>query len=108
MEAPFCQICAEPFPGNIPGDFTCPNCAGRQQAYDFAIPQWLSRGPVREVIHRFKYGGAIVMRLPIARLMLPALTEPRLAGWDWLLLDMEHSIHTDESVEPSGRVGTGV
>lgn len=21
------------------------------------------------------------------------------AGWDWLLLDMEHSIHTDESVE---------
>ena len=86
INAPFCQICAEPFPGEIPGDFTCPNCGGRRQAYDFAVCPWLSRGPVREVIHRLKYHRAPAMRLPLARLMLPALEDARLAGSTWLLV----------------------
>lgn len=86
IEPPFCQVCAEPFPGDIPGDFTCPNCGGRHQAYDFAVCRWLSRGPVREVIHRLKYHHAQAMRLPLARLMLPALEDQRLAGSSWLLV----------------------
>lgn len=83
---PFCQVCAEPFPGDIPGDFTCPNCQGKRQAYDFAVCRWLSRGPVRETVHRLKYSHAAAMRLPLARLMLPALDDGRLAGSDWLLV----------------------
>ncbi len=86
IEPPFCQGCAEPFPGDIPGDFTCPNCQGKRQAYDFAVCRWLSRGPVREAIHRLKYSHAAAMRLPLARLMLPALNDARLAGSDWLLV----------------------
>ncbi len=86
IEAPFCQRCAEPFPGNIPGDFTCPNCSGREAAYDFAVCRMLSRGPVREVVHRLKYEGLPVMRLPLAKLMQPALEDPRLGGGKWLLV----------------------
>src|SRR5690349_1972275 len=69
VEAPFCQVCAEPFPGDITGDFTCPNCLGRKQAYDFAVCPWLSRGPVREAIHRLKYERFRPARLALARLM---------------------------------------
>jgi ComF family protein len=86
IEPPFCQVCAEPFPGDIPGDFTCPNCAGRRHAYDFAVCRWLSRGPVREAVHRFKYEGALSLRLPLARLMVPGLEDVRLAGAPWLLV----------------------
>src|SRR5689334_8464919 len=52
IEPPFCAICAEPFPGEIPGEFVCPNCSGRKVAFEFTVCRWLSRGPVREVIHR--------------------------------------------------------
>jgi len=86
IKPPFCHICAEPFAGEIAGDFTCPNCQGKHQAYDFAVCRWLSRGPVREVIHRLKYAHAQAMRLPLARLMLPALEDERLAGPVWLLV----------------------
>jgi ComF family protein len=86
IEAPFCSICAEPFAGEISGEFTCPNCSGRRQAFSFAVCRWLSRGPVREAIHRLKYEQAPAMRLPLARLMLPALNDARLAGVPWILV----------------------
>lgn len=86
VERPFCQVCAEPFPGDITGDFTCPNCSGRKQAYDFAVCAWLSRGPVREAVHRLKYEKFRPARLALARLMLPALEDERLAGAPWLLV----------------------
>jgi ComF family protein len=86
IEPPFCQICSEPFAGDIGGDFTCPNCSGRHQAYDFAVCGWLSRGPLRKVIHRLKYEHAPAMRLPLARVMRPALDDPRLAGKPWLMV----------------------
>lgn len=86
VAAPFCQICAEPFPGDIPGDFTCPNCLGRKQAFEFTVCRWLSRGPLREAVHRFKYSRVRSARLALARLMEPALNDPRLAGEKWLLV----------------------
>ncbi len=86
VEAPFCQVCAEPFQGNMTGDFTCPNCSGRAQAYEFAVCRWLSRGPVREAIHRLKYHQVRPVRLALARLMAGAFDDPRLAGIPWLLV----------------------
>ena len=88
LEPPSCAVCAEPFSGNI-GDeaFTCPNCHGRPQQFDFAAAAWMSRGAVRETVHRFKYGSRISLRLPLARLMQHALTDPRIAArTDWVLV----------------------
>jgi ComF family protein len=41
---------------------------------------------VREVIHRLKYNRIAAMRLPLAKLTLPALADKRLAGADWLMV----------------------
>lgn len=88
LEPPTCAVCAEPFSGVITDPaFTCPNCHGRPQSFDFATAAWMGRGAVRETIHRFKYGSRISLRLPLARLMQHALTDPRIAARpDWVLV----------------------
>ena len=78
VAASACQICSEPFPGNIPHDFTCPNCADQTFAFDCAIAAWHSSGPLREAIHRFKYGRHLHLRLPLARKLFDTLSDPRL------------------------------
>ena len=86
VEPPFCEVCAEPFAGAITGVFTCSNCHGLDHAYEFAVCRWLSRGPVREAVHRLKYNRVRAVRLALARLMVPALDDVRLAGTSWLLV----------------------
>ena len=78
VAASACQICSEPFPGNIPYGFTCPNCADQTFAFDCAIAAWHSSGPLREAIHRFKYGRHLHLRLPLARKLFDTLSDPRL------------------------------
>lgn len=60
--------------------FTCPNCRGEGFAFDCAVAAVRSRGVVREMIHRLKYGGEIWLAVPLARWMLDGLSDPRLAG----------------------------
>ncbi len=86
IRPPFCRICCEPFPGEITSSFVCPRCSGWKYSFDFAVSPALSRGPVRETIHRFKYGSDITLRRPLARLMRSALLDPRLKGVPWLLV----------------------
>lgn len=82
VAATACQICSEPFPGNIPHGFTCPNCTGQTFAFDCAIAAWHSSGPLRAAIHRFKYGRHLHLRLPLARKLLDTLGDPRLTQPD--------------------------
>jgi competence protein ComFC len=77
--APACEICSEPFPGQIPHAFACPNCADQTFAFECAISVWHSSGPLREAIHRFKYARSIHLRLPLARKLFDTLSDPRLA-----------------------------
>lgn len=87
VEFPFCQICAEPFAGVIAGPFSCPNCAGREFAFDFAVCAWMSSGPVREMVHDFKYGRRRSLRAVLGRLMLRGLDDERILDEpDWLLV----------------------
>jgi ComF family protein len=87
VTAPFCAICAEPFQGEITSSFSCQNCLGRRQQFDFAVAAWLSRGPVRTAIHHFKYGRRLALREPLARLLATGLADPRIAARsDWLLV----------------------
>ena len=78
VAASACQICSEPFPGLLPHGFTCPNCADQTFAFDCAISSWHSSGPLREAIHRFKYGRHLHLRLPLARKLFDTLSDPRL------------------------------
>lgn len=74
---PCCQRCSEPFPGLIPGPFSCPNCTGLDYAFDYAITSWQSTGPLREAIHRYKYGKFLHLRLPLAHKLIDTFNDPR-------------------------------
>ena len=89
LEAPFCQVCGEAFDGSITGPFRCGNCTGRRFAFEFAIAGYRADGPVRELVHRFKYGRDITLRHALAALLGEALEDPRLVPEDlsrWLLV----------------------
>jgi ComF family protein len=78
IEAPFCQRCSEPFEGAIDGDFVCANCGDRELHFECAVAPYLSRGVVREFIHRFKYDRERFLRQPLANWLADALDDARL------------------------------
>jgi competence protein ComFC len=78
IKAPFCRRCSEPFEGAIDGEFECANCAGRKLHFECAVAPYLSRGVVREFIHRFKYDHERFLRLPLGDWMADALGDERL------------------------------
>lgn len=89
VRAPFCSVCGESYDGAIDRAFACPNCEDRRLAFDFAISAYKSEGPLKELIHRFKYGRDLSLRGALADALLPALDDPRLAAEDlsgWLLV----------------------
>ncbi len=55
---PRCLRCGHPFDGTLEDDRTCPHCLGLDPAFGRAVCPFRARGPVREIIHRIKYGGS--------------------------------------------------
>jgi ComF family protein len=78
IEAPFCKVCSEPFPGAISGTFTCANCAGRRFHFTCAVSRYRSEGVVRDFIHRFKYFREFRLRHPLAGWAAEALEDDRI------------------------------
>jgi ComF family protein len=78
IKPPFCTRCSEPFDGAIDGEFVCANCGDRELHFECAVAPYLSRGVVREFIHRFKYDGEQFLRRPLANWLADALSDPRL------------------------------
>jgi ComF family protein len=89
IEPPYCSICGESFDGPMTREFACSNCEGRRMAFDFAISAFKARGPLRELIHQFKYSRDLALRGVLTEILKPALHDPRLAVEDlseWLLV----------------------
>jgi ComF family protein len=78
IEAPFCRVCSQPFAGAITSEFTCSNCLGRALHFDCAVTRYMSRGVVRDFIHRFKYDREFYLRHPLAAWAAEALEDERL------------------------------
>ena len=78
IEAPFCHQCSQPFDGAIEGEFICSQCKDRQYHFDCAVTRYMSRGVVREFIHRFKYDRQFYLRHPLAAWMMEALEDERI------------------------------
>ena len=86
---PYCSKCGEMYDGAFTNAFRCSNCEGLKLEFDFAVAACTARGPVREVIHRFKYGRRLHLRASLAVLMRRVLEEERLRDEkldDWLLV----------------------
>ena len=89
VETPFCSVCGEPFDGAEAAPFRCWNCEDRHLAFDFARSACRSAGPLRDMIHAFKYRRDLAQRAPLAEMLQQALEDPRLAGLDprdWCLV----------------------
>ncbi len=52
---PFCFLCGEPFQGELNEESICSNCRNRRWYLKCARAPYRAEGPVRELIHRFKY-----------------------------------------------------
>jgi ComF family protein len=80
IKPPFCHRCSEPFDGAIGSTFTCANCGDRELHFDCAVAPFLSRGIVREFIHRFKYDRERFLRLPLADWLATGLDDERVTA----------------------------
>lgn len=80
IEAPFCNVCGEPYQGAMTETFRCGNCAGLKLHFDFAIAGYKAEGKVRELVHRFKYQRALYLRGVLGCLLEQALTDPRISA----------------------------
>jgi len=80
IKPPFCQDCSEPFAGAIDADFTCFKCENQPRYYERAVTRYLSKGVVREFIHRFKYNHQFYLRIPLAGWLVEAIRDDRIAG----------------------------
>jgi len=80
IEPPFCQQCSQPFEGAIDGEFTCAQCGDRPMHFDCAVARYLSRGIVREFIHRFKYDRQYYLRQPLANWLAETLEDARMTA----------------------------
>jgi ComF family protein len=78
IEEPFCRRCSEPFEGAITGAFTCTNCGDRELEFDCAVSAFLSRGIVRDFIHRFKYERHFFLRHQLAEWLAASLEDERI------------------------------
>jgi competence protein ComFC len=89
IQEPYCDRCGEPFAGPMTRAFLCSNCDGRRLAFDFAVSGFKAHGPMRELIHQFKYGKDISLRAVLGSALQMSLQDPRLAESDlsqWLLV----------------------
>jgi ComF family protein len=78
IEAPFCRKCSQPFDGAIEGEFICAQCHERGYHFECAVTRLMSRGVVRDFVHRFKYNGHFYLRHPLAEWMAEALDDDRI------------------------------
>ncbi len=87
LTGPRCEVCSQPYGGAVTSTFRCMNCGDRELAFQFATAAYRSRGPVRELIHQFKYQRRLHLRHQLARMLCRSFRDPRLArlGLDGLV-----------------------
>ena len=98
IEPPFCRVCSQPFDGAITSEFTCANCAERTFHFDSAVTRLMSRGVVRDFVHRFKYDRQFFLRHPLADWAAEALEDERIVRqpFDFLVPVPLHSARRRE------------
>jgi ComF family protein len=69
IREPYCPVCGIPFPVETPGLHICGDCLVDSYRFDRARAMGLYRGLLRDVLHRFKYGGQTFLVRPLAKLL---------------------------------------
>jgi ComF family protein len=66
---PYCPFCGIPFGAETTISHLCGDCLGSLHLFDRARAAGFYQGLLREVIHRFKYGGKTFLVRPLARML---------------------------------------
>ena len=66
---PYCPTCGKPYSTAGPTPHLCGDCLGGVHLFDRARATGFYRGLLREVIHRFKYGGQTFLARPLAKIL---------------------------------------
>ena len=83
---PFCERCGRPFEGAITTAFECGNCREMELHFCSARSAVVARDKILEVIHRYKYNGALWFEPFLADLLIcRAKAELALGQWNWLV-----------------------
>jgi len=97
IQAPYCERCGLPFPGDITTRFECANCRELELHFCSARSAVAARGAVLEIIHRYKYQRALWFEPFLAGLLIRAAA-PALAleSWDWVVPVPLHRLKQSE------------
>jgi ComF family protein len=68
ISSPLCLVCGIPFQTEVGEDHTCGGCISQPPRFTAARAATMFDGPVRELIHRFKYNGKVQHCRPLALL----------------------------------------
>jgi competence protein ComFC len=79
VRPPRCEACSQPYSGAL-DSFVCSNCRGRAFHFVCAVAVMQSRGILRDLIHRFKYGGEVWVGDLLSDFLTQGLRDPRLNG----------------------------
>jgi ComF family protein len=86
ISEPYCSLCGIPFVAEVTTSHLCGDCLGGAHCFDRARAKGFYQGLIREVIHRFKYGGQTFLVRPLARILIgPAKELTRLHGIDTIV-----------------------
>lgn len=91
ITSPFCTVCGLPFATEGGIDHRCGACIDEPPPFAAARSAVLFEGPVRELIHRFKYGNKVRHRRPLA--LLAAGELGGFAAWSGADLIMPVPLH---------------
>jgi len=69
IQAPYCELCGDPYEGAIRHEFRCGFCVDRRPRFERARSAARYRGALRPLLHAFKYGGASHLAPDLARLL---------------------------------------
>ena len=86
IEPPLCQRCGLAFEGEITGAFECSGCRGDDYAFTYARSAVPARGVVWDIIHKYKYSGAVWFE-PFLAEIFARVTAPLLLceRWDMMV-----------------------
>ncbi len=86
IRPPFCDRCGLPFEGDITTRFECANCREMELHFRFARSAVVAKGPVLDVIHRYKYNQALWFEPFLADLLIrEAVPELKKEKWDMIV-----------------------
>jgi ComF family protein len=86
IQFPFCNRCGMPFSGDIQHPFECYHCSSERLFFDQARAAMVAEGILLDIIHRFKYKGALWFEPFLAGLLIEC-AQTALSGktWDFIV-----------------------